>query len=244
MAAAMKLRLYLPLFMTAALALAVTGLAAPPRPPAEQLRGDLDAILARSEYRQADTGWLQAALIRALRAISQWFQQHVGDRLDAIAEHAPVVYWTVVAVVFAMAALLIYHIYLTMRSAFGPGRRRRRAEKARPELEIENEPQTLRKRAETEAAAGRFAEALRYLYLALIHHLDRREVLRYDRSRTNHEYLRQARQHPAILDPLRKVTRLAERAWYGHYGLGRREYEQARDLVQLAWQEADDAAAL
>lgn len=240
----MELRLRLLMILTVALALTVGGLAAPPRPPVEQLRGDLERILARAEYRQADTGWLQAALIRALRAISQWLDEHVGDRLDAIADRAPVIYWAIVGVMFAMAALLIYHIYLTMRSAFGPGRRRRRVEKAQPEPEIENEPQTLRERAEEEAAAGRFAEALRYLYLALIHHLDRREVLRYDRSRTNHEYLRQAREHPRVLGPLRKVTGLADRAWYGHYGLGRPEYEQAAELVQLAWQEADDAAAV
>ena len=99
-----------------------------------------------------------------------------------------------------------------MRSAFGTGRRRRRSAADESPAAAQSEPQALLDQAEAAAAARRFSEALRYLYLALIHQLDRRDVLRYDLSHTNQEYVRQARRYPVIVAPLRDVSRLADRA--------------------------------
>jgi len=219
-------------------------LAAPPRPQPEVLRSDLQTILARPEFRQAHNAWFYELLERLLRRLSEWWREHIGNRLEGLAEHAPILYWTVVAVLFLLALALIYHIYMTMRSAFGTGRRRRSRAPAETPAAVVSEPQTLLDQAEAAAAAGRFAEALRYLYLALVHQLDRRDILRYDLSHTNQEYVRQARRFPAIVSPLRDVSRLADRAWYGRYALGWSDYARCRDLVQRAWEEAEHAAAV
>jgi hypothetical protein len=234
------------LTITTAGALLVAGVLAasgPERPPVEVLRSDLARILARAEYRQGQTEWLHQLVIRWLRQFLQWWHDHVGRRLEGLADTAPFFYWTIVALCLGLALVLIYHIYVTMRSAFGTAPRRRRRDAEPLAWAAKTEPQGLMDDAEAAAQAGQFALALRYLYLALIHHLDRRDIVRYDVSHTNQEYLRQARAHPVLLDPLRQVTRLADRAWYGQYPLGRPEYEQCRALVEAAWQEAERAPA-
>jgi hypothetical protein len=229
---------------TAGAALSVLAFAAPLRPTAEVLRADLRTILARPEFREMHAAWLQELIMRWLQRLLQWWQDHVSGRLDRLLDVAPVLYWTIVAVLALVALAFIYHIYLTLRSAFGTGRRRRRRPEAPSRPTTISEPQRLLEQAEAAAAAGRFAEALRYLYLALIFQLDRHDILRYDLSYTNQEYVRQARRHPAIVAPLRDVSRLADGAWYGRRELGWSEYERCRELVQAAWQEADHGATL
>jgi hypothetical protein len=228
-------------FATATVATAL-GLAAVTRPPVEVLRRDLDRILSQPEYRRREADWLYGLVIRALRSLLVWWRDHVANRLEGLAERAPILYWGVVVLTALLAVLLIYHIYVTMRSAFGTGRRRGAKARQPAEAGASTQPEALLEQAEAAAAAGRFAEALRYLYLALIHHLDRADIVRYDRSRTNQEYLRQARRHPAVLEPLKAVTALADRAWYGHYALGWTEYERCHELVRTAWEEGNRAA--
>lgn len=228
----------------AAAVLCALAVAAVPRPPADVLRRDLQQILARPEYRRAaGSTWLNERLIRFIRAILQWWDDHIAGRMAGLAETAPVLYWTIVGLCVLILAVLIYHIYLTMRSAFGTDRRRVSSGPVAVSAWQLTEPPALLEQADAAARAGAFPDALRYLYLALIHHLDRREILRYDAARTNQEYLRQARKFPAIIDPLRTVTRFADRAWYGHYGLGAADYAQCRELVQTVWQEAEHVAA-
>ncbi len=218
--------------------------AAPARPAPEVLRADLQTILARPEFRQANAEWLYELLARLLHRVRDWWREHMAGRLEGVFEHAPVLYWAIVALLALLALALIYHIYLTVRSAFGPARQRGRRERAAAPTPPQSEPQRLMEQGEAAAAEGRFSEALRYLYLALIHQLDRRDIVRYDLSHTNQEYVRQARRHPVIVGPLREVSRLADRAWYGRYALGWTEYARCRDLVQAAWQEAEHAAAV
>jgi hypothetical protein len=235
------------LLITTAVALLVAGWlasAAVTRPPVATLRSDLQHILARPEFRQAHNEWLYDLATRLLRRLGDWWREHVAGRLEGLAEHAPVLYWTIVALNLLLALLLIYHIYVTVRSAFGTGRRRRTLAAAPLPAAPSSEPQTLMEQADAAAAAGRFSEALRFLYLALIHQLDRRDIVRYDLAHTNQDYVRQARRHAVIVAPLRDVSRMADRAWYGQYGLGRTEYDHCRELVLAAWQEAEHAAAL
>lgn len=224
----------------AATALCLLAAAAVPRPAADVLRRDLGRILARPEYNQSNTMWLQILLIRAIRRLLQWWNDHIVG----VSERTPALYWAVVVICLLVLTFVIYHIYVTMRSAFGTGRRRGPRLRGEPVGRPTNDPQALLDQAEAAARAGAFPEALRYQYLALIHHLDRRSVLRYDIAHTNEEYLRQARKFPVLMEPLRAVTRLADRAWYGRYRLGAGEYEHCRELVQTVWQEAEHVAAV
>jgi hypothetical protein len=62
---------------------------------------------------------------------------------------------------------------------------------------------------------GDYRNAIRYLYLSYLLVLDEQGVMRYDRSRTNREYLRSVSSRPELAKPLRDVIDVFDRVWYG-----------------------------
>jgi hypothetical protein len=70
-------------------------------------------------------------------------------------------------------------------------------------------------RAQTLSGQGDYRNAVRYLYLSSLLVLDERGLLRYDRSRTNREYLRSISSKPELSNPLRDVIDVFDRVWYG-----------------------------
>ena len=79
------------------------------------------------------------------------------------------------------------------------------------------------------AREGQWRLALRALYLRLLVVLHERGALRYERQRTNGDYLRALRDAPAAA-PFGQLTRAFDLAWYGNKPFEREQYEQA-----LAW---------
>ena len=70
-------------------------------------------------------------------------------------------------------------------------------------------------RAQTLSSQGDYRTAVRYLYLSSLLILDEHGVLRYDRSRTNREYLRSISSKPELAKPLSDVIDVFDRVWYG-----------------------------
>jgi hypothetical protein len=70
-------------------------------------------------------------------------------------------------------------------------------------------------RAQTLSSQGDYRNAVRYLYLSSLLILDEQGLLRYDRSRTNREYLRSIASQPRLANPLRDVIDVFDRVWYG-----------------------------
>jgi hypothetical protein len=62
---------------------------------------------------------------------------------------------------------------------------------------------------------GKYREAIRTAFLALLACLQNRGALRYDRSRTNREYLADLAASPELAAIFRSAARPYERAWYG-----------------------------
>lgn len=218
--------------------------AAPPaRPAPPVLRDSLRRILARPEYNQARNPWLDKWVQRLLRAFLNWYREHLAGRFERLHEASPVLYWGVVAVGAAVVLVLLYHIYLTLRSAFGVREARRRGQGLAARDEAQAAPEALLGEADRAAAAGDYLLALSRLYLALIRNLDRHGLVRYDRSHTNHEYLRQVRGEAAVAGPLAALTQQAEGVWYGRGGLDARGYQQCRALALAAWQGGNNHAA-
>ncbi|MFO7679719.1 MAG: DUF4129 domain-containing protein [Chloroflexota bacterium] len=87
------------------------------------------------------------------------------------------------------------------------------------------------------AQAQRFSEsgdqrtAVRYLYLASLLHMEEHGLLRYDRSRTNQEYLRLVRSQPELAATLRDVVAIFDRVWYGYQPIDETTFEQYRRRV-------------
>ena len=70
-------------------------------------------------------------------------------------------------------------------------------------------------RAQTLSSQGDYRNAIRYLYLSSLLILDEQGLLRYDRSRTNREYLRSVSSQPQLAGSLRDVINVFDRVWYG-----------------------------
>ena len=90
-------------------------------------------------------------------------------------------------------------------------------------------------RAETAAAASDFREALRFLYLSAVLHLQEQGLLPYDRSLTNREYLRHAQANLDLQDSLRPIITLFDEVWYGHKPCDAKTVADYRTLLQKVY---------
>lgn len=93
--------------------------------------------------------------------------------------------------------------------------------------------ETALKRAQEYSGGGDYRTAVRYLYLSSLLLLEERDLLRYDRSLTNREYLRSLAHRPELAQILREVIDVFDRVWYGFQPLNAREYEQYADRVEI-----------
>jgi len=80
-------------------------------------------------------------------------------------------------------------------------------------------------RAQVLSTQGDYRTAIRYLYLSSLLALDEQGLLRYDRSRTNREYLRSVASKPVLANPLRNVIDLFDRVWYGFEEVDEKTYQ-------------------
>ena len=79
--------------------------------------------------------------------------------------------------------------------------------------------ETALQKAKEISRGGDYRTAVRYLYLSSLLTLDERGLLRFDRSKTNREYLRSVAAFPQLSAPLRDVIDVFDRVWYGFQSL-------------------------
>ena len=87
-------------------------------------------------------------------------------------------------------------------------------------------------RADSAAAASDFRNALRFLYLSAILHLQERGVLPYDKSLTNREYLRQAQTDIDLHTALGPAITVFDEVWYGHKPCDAETVANYRELLK------------
>jgi hypothetical protein len=97
-------------------------------------------------------------------------------------------------------------------------------------------PATLWQEADHLAQQGKFLEAVRRLYLAVLSMLHRARVIRYETTRTNGEYIREARQASeapvGLHAPFGQLTRLFDQKWYGDRACDENEFGACRALAE------------
>jgi hypothetical protein len=102
---------------------------------------------------------------------------------------------------------------------------------AQAEVEVEGagaEPLTAGQalsRSREMAMAGDYRTAVRLLYLSTLLLLEERNLLRYDRTLTNREYLRQVADNASLVGALRPVVDTFDEVWYGQVEPGAGDYE-------------------
>jgi hypothetical protein len=108
---------------------------------------------------------------------------------------------------------------------------------------LEESPATLWRQADTLAAEGKFRDAVRLLYLAVLAALHRQHFIRFEPTRTNGEYVHQVRlseQAPDELhEPFERLTNRFETAWYGERPCDAEDYRACRALAEETRQFAD-----
>lgn len=87
------------------------------------------------------------------------------------------------------------------------------------------------KRAETLSIQRDYRNAIRYLYISSLLVLDEQGLMRYDRSRTNREYLRSVSSKPELAKPLQDVIDVFDRVWYGFEGVDEKTYQSYVERV-------------
>lgn len=95
-------------------------------------------------------------------------------------------------------------------------------------------------RAQQLSSGGDYRSAVRYLYLSSLLLLEERGLLRYDRSMTNHEYVRSIRNHPRLAAVLEDVIDVFDRVWYGFQMLEADEYEAYARQVDTLKQQREE----
>jgi hypothetical protein len=93
------------------------------------------------------------------------------------------------------------------------------------------DPAELWQQSDELARRGDFLAAVRTLYLAVLALLHQAGVIRYERTRTNGEYVDQLRPRTLLHQPFVRLTGLFELKWYGERACEPEDYRACRELA-------------
>lgn len=178
----------------------------PPEAGADEIRRAADEILSRSEFQEPPRSLYQQAL--------DWIGDRIAEAIGALASGGAgaLVAWAVLVAVVALVA------YLVVRTVQGDRRRRPAAGDAGFTVDTDDRRPAEAWAAEAERfeGEGRWRDAIRCRYRAIVAGLARSGVVDEVPGRTAGEYrVLVDHDRPAIAEPFAGATDLFERAWYG-----------------------------
>jgi hypothetical protein len=134
--------------------------------------------------------------------------------------------WQVVTAALGLLVLVSVFVSISMRASRPPPSAAGVAARATGQAAGADGPDALHLEANALAVAGDYREAVRVLYGAVLATLDRARLIRFEKSRTNGQYVRALPAGP-MREQLGSLTRWFDRAWYGHAPIERADYEAA-----------------
>jgi hypothetical protein len=186
----------------------------------------LHNILSRPEFAWPEapatnpvTEWLQ----KIWTSINRWLNDLFGRSFDISVDQN---WLTLIATV--LLALVFYFVFRTLFIDFS------REARLHSEGSEENEPltsETAFEKAQRLSRGGDYRSAVRYLYLSALLIMDERGVLRYDRSKTNREYLRSVAGATELAEPLGEVIEVFDNVWYGYHSLDEDSFQHYSNRV-------------
>ncbi len=144
--------------------------------------------------------------------INEWFNSLFGR--DGVSVPIPGEVFTITASI--LLAFVLLYIFRGLFSDFIAEASMDEEQMAGDELLT---AETALQKAKDISRGGDYRTAVRYLYLSSLLTLDERGLLRFDRSKTNREYLRSVAAFPQLSAPLRDVIDVFDRVWYGFQSL-------------------------
>ncbi len=192
---------------------------------ASDARAKADDILGRTEFRTVEQeSWLG----KKWALLGLW----LGSLINGAFSHLPRSPWVVPVIeggllVGAAVGLIVWAWRVTQQQ---------RVELAVPandrQMLWQKESDDWARRAEAQAAAEDWREAVHCLYWAAIVMLEGRKAWRPNRARTPREYLPLLEAGSQRQRALNGLTRIFERIWYGLRPAGRRDFERAQALLE------------
>lgn len=183
----------------------------------------LNEILARPEFQWKEAAstpvseWIQ----KILDTINLWLNRILDMTFDVAGSDVTSIILTVI-----LAAILFF-VFRTLFTDF--------MSEAELPAESGDEPLTSESafaKAQELSRGGDYRAAVRYLYLSTLLILDERGVMRYDRSKTNREYLRSVSNSPELSKPLGEVIDVFDNVWYGRHSLEEESFKHYSDRVE------------
>ncbi len=181
----------------------------------------LKEILARPEFQPepVQANPIQQFIQRILDTINGWLDKIFGisDGVITIPSGLPTA-----VISLALAAILFF----VFRDVFN-----NLVSEVELAEEVSGENEILTARLASQKAlqlssSGDYRHAMRYLYLSALLLLDERGLLRYNRTLTNREYLRQVNRQPELQNDLKVVVDDLDRVWYGFEAVDQNDYER------------------
>lgn len=190
----------------------------------KQVQRDLKDILSRPEY-DCSKSWLDIMLEKVQHALGQLLKRlvkllsfNIRDANDAA------------SLVFSLLVIagFIFFVVKIMQWVGWSGRLEDADEGDPDDFELPSAKPLIKQAAQL-AATGNYRAAFRCAYLASISHLDEIGALRFERSRTNWEYLRDLKLggFEGPHNKLQPLTLDFDRVFYGRDNCDNREYEKA-----------------
>jgi hypothetical protein len=135
---------------------------------------------------------------------------------------------------FALICFTLFVVVLlfVFRTLFADFVRETQAENGETGADQALTSQSAFEKAQSLSRGGDFRSAVRYLYLSSLLVLNERGLLRYDRSRTNREYLRSISDSPELAKPLEEVIEVFDNVWYGYHSLEEETFKHYSERVQ------------
>lgn len=190
----------------------------------------LKAITARPEFqwRQAQPGkleeWWQGVLDQFLR----WLERILGNGQRSGQGEAG----QPSSIPLIASVLLALILFFVFRTLFADLIQEVRAKNGEDDAAEALTADTAFEKAQTLSRGGDYRSAVRYLYLSSLLRLDERGMLRYDRSKTNREYLRSVAKSPELARPLAEVIDVFDNVWYGYHSLDEETFRHYSKRVE------------
>jgi hypothetical protein len=187
-------------------------------PDSESIHRTTERVYARPEFNTAhDDSW--AWLVRWLHQFLHW--------LGSLHATSPALYWIILGGCVLVLALILAHLIVTVVGAVRYGKEPGEFahSEARRRLSTRHKAD-----AEANAAAGRYTEAVRSLFLSLVYAFDEAGRLSFRPSLTNREYLRYFDDRPLLGRDLGVFVDILDANWYGRQDTAAEQYSHCAAL--------------
>ena len=180
----------------------------------------VEAILARPEY-----NWADDSQQNPLQRFFTGLLQKILDFLKRLFPGSETTGNFALPLLFSLGVFLalLLVLYFSLRGIFGELVQEANLDNGNSSEEELTATQAMQ-HAQNSARAGDHRQAVRYLYLSELLLLEERGLLRYNRSRTNREYLRSLQDHPQLALLLQDVIDIFDRVWYGYQPIDENTY--------------------